>query len=1191
MTKSKISYAACLVSIIFYLFQISYSASYPFEETSHQPNLEFSLKGGNQRTLGRAGAIMPLQGSEGKLWFMQLWGLWDNNGAKEWNIGLGYRQQVTNKIVGAYGFFDRRLSTSNRYHSQLTFGAELLGKNLETRVNGYIPTTGAKMINSGAVNKANRVSLVLVDMLEKPLGGVDVEVGGSLTSCKMLQGFLTYYHFNGSGVKAIDGIRFRAQLSLTNYAALTGETSYDRLRKQHWFAGMQFSFNLGLPKKRSDLFSKMTQMVIRDIDVMTDYYSDKNKELYDIQLPQDDLAIFKKEALKELELTINDTFVSYGYFQSTAHHLVSKETKFIEIKQFTASSSIRDKIQSIVIFSAKEISLRLKQLNSSKPIISQLITVPFYDIQGIPSCKSLEDLSCFAAQSYWRIYSIGQNYGIKAYIRGLGGMGNDKKKTSLLSLCSDFSGYIQSQPSSSSSHNSNPICSVQAASVTKVSYTTEDSLMLDHSGNSPTNGSPAIPKSSSQISSKFTALGIRPAINPKFIARQNTAGNDVLAMLKYRFDQPSSPIIEVITGLMGLGKTELAVEYIEQTRASYDGIFWIQANQRNYQPFIEALEIDLKEIAPDALVPTIHQKLMSRGYKRVLWVYDDVPNAEIFNKELFNAVIKNIWCQSNTKVDVLITSRYLTHRRQWAPIKMELFSIDNTWAYIESFFNQNQYPFPKPSREEVNQLNRLLGGVPLAVAQAIHYLKNQKGNISIVQYIKMYKEHLNQKAQLNYFIDGCEQVVWATWNITRKQLSEEANLLLQMSCFLSNNISRSLFEPLWGDKVDDFAKELADYSLIKFNSDFKSFSIHTLSQKVLQLKQNKKSLVPVLLQKILQLKRYKESVALKEVSSLIECAEQLFNKYNANTWSRARAWLPHLTTILPWIEDKSVKARILYNYSRVAVFFGDYFLARNYLKQALSLQAYYYTADILTLINTLYTLSNIEIALSNYEEAQSYGNKTLMLQLYHYGEAHIQLIDTLDNLGFSAYNLGKYKKAKSYYSQALELKIYHYGEKHIEATNTFIGLGAVYQKLGNYYKAKNYATKALELQNLHYAFEHINLSDAYNLLGCVHLDEYSFQKALSYYQAALKIREAYYKTEHIELVESLVGLGDVYLNQHNINQTLTYYHRALSIQKAYYNCDHIKMLNILKKLVTLYQRLNKLNEAKTYLEQIQAIEE
>jgi len=353
----------CLLNIFFNSLQ-ALSKPYLFKFPDYQPTINLSLKGGNQRTIGRIGGIIPLYGMNDNLWFTQVWGLWDSEAAKEWNVGLGYRRLLDKTIVGSYGFFDRRLSAFNQYHSQITLGAELLGHHLEGRINGYIPTTSAKVVGR-QVDKAHRVSLVWTDLLEHPLGGIDIDIGGHLPSYRALEGFITYYHFNSRGVKAIDGIRIRGQFHVNHYVALTGEMSHDRLRKRSWFAGMQLEFRVGGMKQAKGLSKKMTQMVIRDIDVIT----------------------------------------SCGRVNKS----VLTVSKFINL------STIQDKIGSIIVFSTNNIRLKTRSLNQAKSVESRLIPMTNYDIHGIHKIfnKKLSHLIRFVDYNYWQIQLISKNYGIQ----------------------------------------------------------------------------------------------------------------------------------------------------------------------------------------------------------------------------------------------------------------------------------------------------------------------------------------------------------------------------------------------------------------------------------------------------------------------------------------------------------------------------------------------------------------------------------------------------------------------------------------------------------------------------------------------------------------------------------------------------------------------------------------------------------
>jgi len=95
--------------IISSLFASHLFASFPnrsIEQSSYYPHINLSFKTGNHRHLARLGVLLPIYGTDNGLLFNQLFGLEDNQSAREANIGLGYRYQFIDWIIRDYGFFD-----------------------------------------------------------------------------------------------------------------------------------------------------------------------------------------------------------------------------------------------------------------------------------------------------------------------------------------------------------------------------------------------------------------------------------------------------------------------------------------------------------------------------------------------------------------------------------------------------------------------------------------------------------------------------------------------------------------------------------------------------------------------------------------------------------------------------------------------------------------------------------------------------------------------------------------------------------------------------------------------------------------------------------------------------------------------------------------------------------------------------
>src|SRR2546423_64537 len=68
-------------------------------------------------------------------------------------------------------------------------------------------------------------------------------------------------------------------------------------------------------------------------------------------------------------------------------------------------------------------------------------------------------------------------------------------------------------------------------------------------------------------------IGDTPARNPDFTGR-----DALLAGLAARLSVPSAPPV-VLIGLTGVGKTQLAVEYVHRNLDRYDLVWWIPAEQ------------------------------------------------------------------------------------------------------------------------------------------------------------------------------------------------------------------------------------------------------------------------------------------------------------------------------------------------------------------------------------------------------------------------------------------------------------------------------------------------------------------------------------------------------------------------------------------------------------------------------------
>ena len=288
------------------------------ESNRYSANIDYTFKAGNRRDISRLGILVPVQEYNSGLLFSNIFGLYDSRDAVELNLGFGYRELFKKEIVGISTFYDKRKSNTGNIFSQLTFSLEYFRRYLEFRLNGYAPVgTTSKSASTSKTYKPLSYLKVTQSgsVTEKALWGYDVELGGNLPSFERLTGFVAYYHFNDNDIKAIHGVRFRSSFKLNEYLSLEGEIAHDRLRDINYLAGVRIHLAIGGKSNNqlSSLERKMTQMVIRDIDIITDevkdsFETDNSKPLkYQIDWNDDGAFIDATEKDAEnIDVEIND---------------------------------------------------------------------------------------------------------------------------------------------------------------------------------------------------------------------------------------------------------------------------------------------------------------------------------------------------------------------------------------------------------------------------------------------------------------------------------------------------------------------------------------------------------------------------------------------------------------------------------------------------------------------------------------------------------------------------------------------------------------------------------------------------------------------------------------------------------------------------------------------------------------------
>ncbi|MDA0902126.1 MAG: inverse autotransporter beta domain-containing protein [Proteobacteria bacterium] len=240
-------------------------------------HFETYAQSGSGRSVGLTDLFLIIKQSPNSLFFSDIRAQLDDNNSNEYNLGLGYRKLHQHSIIGAYLYYDRRKSEHDNIFQQLTFGAERLGRDWDFRFNLYLPKSEEGSTGDEAFIADNKLQVAYGS--EKPLRGADVEVGRRIALGNS-HAYLGYYYYqedkdNGFIYQEQSAVTARFETKLFHDSlALGAKVTYDQDGEFDEIAYLRLRIPFGFANrdKLSALEKRMTDTIIRDIDIVTNQY-------------------------------------------------------------------------------------------------------------------------------------------------------------------------------------------------------------------------------------------------------------------------------------------------------------------------------------------------------------------------------------------------------------------------------------------------------------------------------------------------------------------------------------------------------------------------------------------------------------------------------------------------------------------------------------------------------------------------------------------------------------------------------------------------------------------------------------------------------------------------------------------------------------------------------------------------------
>ncbi|MFN9559959.1 MAG: tetratricopeptide repeat protein [Dolichospermum sp.] len=607
-----------------------------------------------------------------------------------------------------------------------------------------------------------------------------------------------------------------------------------------------------------------------------------------------------------------------------------------------------------------------------------------------------------------------------------------------------------------------------------------------------------------------------------------------------------------ITGMGGLGKTELVTQYATQYQDHYDGIIWFNARERSLAA--EVFELFTFKFGWE--IPKTQGGKPLTLQQQVAWCWLQYPKTQkpvlIVVDDLTDLTQLQEVVPPKTHFRVLITTRQQhLDPNSIQERALEVLSPPIALELLQKQLGKNhQRVVNEP--ETATEICEFLGNLPLGIILVGSYLREDLG-LSLTQMLeRLQKRKLAETAlQKRETINKNQLGIKAAFNLTWETLDTQTQYL---GAFLS------LFSPqfiLWDLVVwvIEFEVENEEKQLIWTKEELTTFKKRLYQVNFLQTGQESPeaytihNLVRLFLQE--QLAEVGEKQPILErtfITPMIFVAEGLPQSPTSKDIENVKTLVVHWEDLGKRLIDEINQETAAKNNLPVSMVADEIFwvfegLGKFYEGQGLYQVAEFWYQQLVKVCQTLFTGDHPYVATS------------------------------LNNLAYLYNSQGKYSEAEPLYLDALEMRRRLFTGDHSNVATSLNNLAVLYCNQGKYSKAEPLYLDALEMTRRLFTGDHPDVASSLNNLAYLYKSQGRYSEAEPLYLEALEMRKRLFTGDHPNVASSLNNLAGLYYSQGRYSEAELLYLDALAMSERVQGTNHPNTIIFRNNLQILQQQL------------------
>jgi tetratricopeptide (TPR) repeat protein/transcriptional regulator with XRE-family HTH domain len=641
-----------------------------------------------------------------------------------------------------------------------------------------------------------------------------------------------------------------------------------------------------------------------------------------------------------------------------------------------------------------------------------------------------------------------------------------------------------------------------------------------------------------------------------------------------------------LNGMGGIGKTQIAIEYVYRYGDTYETILWIHADtyQALLTDFVALAHLfDLPEKQDtDQQVTLAAVKYWLCTHPRWLLIFDNVEDPRIVEE----------FIPTRCKGHVLLTTRCQSVGPHIQNIEVTTLGRQEGVHFL--LRRAKRVKFNEAYVDgSVQEVYDLLDGLPLALDQAAAYIDETQ--ISFQDYLDLYATHRTALLQMQG--NGGEKQypfsVATTWLLSFERienLNSSAADLLRLLAFLhpdsipdvllltaaselGETLGQAISNPLC---FNNLISILRRFSLIRRYPETKTLALHRLVQTVL-------------------IDAMSEEAQYLWAERTLRAVNRAFPGGEFVTWAACQLYLPHVqacATIVERWQIESVDASRLF--SRAGSYLnerGHYTASERLLRLSLAINEKKHFKDHPDLARSLHDMGALYQELEQHERAEPLLKRAFEIRERILPPDHPDLAVSYNCMGLLYTAMGKYEQAELLLQQALESRLKAFGPIHAGVGESLNELAVLYNMLGKQEQAEQFFRSALTTLEQLPGPPHPLLAIVYNNIAKFYTEQEKYTEAESLFHKSLAIAEQVLSLDHPKVVIGLNNLAGLYLQQGRNIEAESLLLDTLKRAEQTWGTDHPYVSSSLRHLANLYYKQEKYTEAEALMERALSIRE